>query len=200
MAKQTHEWQCEQFWVLGRIFMALKRRPPLTLECRKIRACHKQKLYQSLKAFDRLSLSFCLSLYYWCEGAQLVCNLLSPVTGSRGFLLPWVLLASTALFYSSPSGLPAPGSLFNQDITFYRLWPTAEGKEKVLSGRWWAQVLGHLWLQCPCGARSGGKLDGNTSEVRKQPICQELICINVLLCPTQICVGACKKTPDLREG
>lgn len=52
----------------------------------------------------------------------------------------------------------------------------------------------------PCGARSGWKLAGKTSDVRKKPICQELICINVLLCPTQICVGAWKKTPDLREG
>lgn len=114
--------------------MAWKLRPPLTSECRKIHACHKLNLYQSPKAFDQRSLSFCLSLCYWCEGTELVCNVLSPSTGGWGFLLPWVLLASTAPFYSSPLGLPAPGSLFNQDITFYRLWPTAEGKKTSSAG------------------------------------------------------------------
>lgn len=73
--------------------------------------------------------------HYWCEEAVLVCNLGFLVIGSRRFLLPWVLLASPLLFYSSPFGLPTPGSLFNQDITFYQLWPTAEGKKNILSGR-----------------------------------------------------------------
>lgn len=39
------------------------------------------------------------------------------------------------------------GSLFNQDITFYQFWPTAERKEKLLHVSQ-AKVLGELWLCC----------------------------------------------------
>lgn len=63
-------------------------------------------------------------------------------------------------------------------------------------------MRGHLSLQCIVGPDLGGPLleaPQMLGENRK-PIYQELICMNVLLGPTQTCVGACKETPDFREG
>lgn len=98
-----------------------------------INAFHKMKLYQLPKAFDQLSLGFCLSRNCGCEGAELVCSLGFPIViGSWAFLLTWVLLVSVWHFCSSSFGLATPGNLFNQNITFYQLWPTAEGERKNL--------------------------------------------------------------------
>jgi hypothetical protein len=140
MPKETHKASGGISSGAGeRIFMVFQLRLPLTkavtpLAGRKIYAFHKLKLYQSPKAFDQHSFSFCLSLTIDERDQNLSANSF-PITGSRRVLLPWVLLASLLLFYSSPFGLPIPGSLFNQDITFYQLPPTAEGSKNLLNVR-----------------------------------------------------------------
>lgn len=83
----------------------------------------------------------------WCDGVDLVDSSFGfPMKPGRS-LLPWVLLASCVAVLQKRFCPRTPGSLINQDITFYQFRPTAERKGKLLHVSQ-AKVWGELWLHC----------------------------------------------------
>lgn len=120
---------------------------------------------------------------------------------NRQLRIPLTLhfVSSHMLFYS-PFGLPAPPKLVQLRMTFLSVMSECWGERRKLctvcgSGREGAGPV--PTLRGP--ARGAWGLVSYTPPVRKSQ-CQELICINMLLCLPLICVGTCKKTPDLIGG
>lgn len=165
VARQSRQVVVQQTWATEGICLEWKLRPPATseetpLECRKNMYIPQTEVLPITEILWSALVGLLPSLRHWCEGMKPARGLGFPTAiGSWGFLLPWVLLAATTLFYSCPFGLPAPRSFFNRGWPFYQLWATAEerGKSSVLCEVVGGRVRG-LCRLCKAGLDVRGSL------------------------------------------